>query len=174
MMAFLATLYYSCRMAAWALHACGEWGWTVGVLSVLWLAASLLNACRTMSPPQNRPPLKVSIVLRKLHALTALDCTPWDPGGQALRYQMVHVQSVCGKAGTVPATGGPSHMGGGEISSSRAAAADGERCSSGGPGQRPCTLRQPARQQSSAALQLKQSGSNSHILSRLESPSPKP
>ena len=66
MLAFLATLYYSCRMCAWALRACGEWGWTVGVLSVLWLAASLLNACRTMSPPQNRPPLKVSIVIKKL------------------------------------------------------------------------------------------------------------
>ena len=66
MLAFLATLYYSCRMGAWALHACGEWGWTVGVLSVLWMAASLLNACRTMSPPQNRPPLKVSLPSRNL------------------------------------------------------------------------------------------------------------
>lgn len=68
MMAFLATLYYSCRMGAWALRACGEWGWTVGVLSVLWLAASLQNACRTMSPPQNRPPVKVSIVVESANA----------------------------------------------------------------------------------------------------------
>lgn len=59
MVAFLATLYYCWRAAAWALAMCGEWRATVGVLAVLWAGASMLNACRTLSPPQHRAPLQV-------------------------------------------------------------------------------------------------------------------
>lgn len=55
MACFLATLYFTWRAAAWSLAACGEWRRTVAVLTTLWVGSSLLNACRTVSPPQQRP-----------------------------------------------------------------------------------------------------------------------